>query len=192
MIIWINGAFGAGKTQTAISLRYRLTNAFIYDPEKAGFYIRSNIPDLMQKQDFQQHTLWRTIVYEHLAYMARNTEDVIIFPMTITEPIYYEEIIGQLRKDGHQVHHLVLTASEETLRVRLAKRGNKQNSWAVQQITRCVQGLLNPIFENKLTTDNMSITEVVEAIGRQQGLQLQKDHRSWWKARWPQVTSRWR
>ena len=192
MIIWINGAFGAGKTQTAISLRHRLPNAFIYDPEEAGFYIRSNIPDSMQKTDFQQHTLWRFIVYEHLAYMARNTEDVIIVPMTITEPIYYEEIIGQLRKDGHQVHHLVLTASEETLRVRLTKRGNKQNSWAAQQITRCVQGLSNPIFENKLTTDNMSITEVVEAIGRQQGLQLQKDHRSWWKARWPQVTSRWR
>ncbi|PAF20602.1 hypothetical protein CHH49_16120 [Terribacillus saccharophilus] len=192
MIIWINGAFGAGKTQTAISLRYRLPNAFIYDPEKAGFYIRGNIPNSMQKPDFQQHKLWRSIVYEHLAYMAAKTEDVIIVPMTITEPSYYEEIIGQLRKEGYQVYHLVLIASEETLRVRLAKRGNKQNSWAAQQIQRCVQSLSNPIFENKLTTDNMSIIEVVEAIGRQKGLQLQNDQRSWWKKRWPRVTSRWR
>ena len=192
MIIWINGAFGAGKTQSAISLRYRLPNAFIYDPEKAGFYIRSNIPDSMQKPDFQQHKFWRTIIYEHLAYMAANTDDVIIVPMTITEPIYYEEIIGKLRKDGYQVHHLVLAASEETLRVRLAKRGNKQNSWAAQQIQRCIQGLSNPMFENTVPTDNMSISEVVEAIGRQTGLQLQKDTRSWWKARWPRLTSRWR
>lgn len=192
MIIWINGAFGAGKTQTAISLRHRLPNAFIYDPEKAGFYIRSNIPGSMQKPDFQQHKFWRTIVYEHLAYMAANTDDVIIVPMTITEPSYYEEIISRLRKEGHHVHHLVLAASEETLRGRLAKRGNKQNSWAAQQIQRCVQGLSNPIFDNKLATDNMSITEVVEAIGRQTGLQLQKDPRSWWKERWPRLTSRWR
>lgn len=192
MIIWINGAFGAGKTQTAIALRHRLPNAFIYDPEEAGFYIRKHIPRSMQKPDFQEHELWRSIVYEHLAYMAAKTEDVIIVPMTITDPTYYKEIIGNLRLEGHQTYHLVLTASEETLRVRLAKRGNKQISWAVQQIPRCVQGLSNPIFENKLVTDNMSIAEVVEAIGRQTGLHLQKDHRSWWKAHWPRLTSRWR
>ncbi|MFP7477075.1 AAA family ATPase [Terribacillus saccharophilus] len=192
MIIWLNGAFGAGKTQTAISLRFRLPNAFIYDPEEAGFYIRSNIPDSMQKSDFQQHTLWRSIVYEHLAYMAANKDNVIIVPMTITEPSYYKEIVGKLRKDGHQVHHLVLTASEETLRGRLAKRGNKQNSWAAQQITRCLQGLSNPIFENKLITDNMSIAEVVEAVGLQMDLHLQSDPRSWWRIHWPRLTSRWR
>lgn len=192
MIIWINGAFGAGKTQAAISLQHRLLNAFIYDPEKAGFYIRSNIPDSMQKPDFQHHKLWRSIVYEHLAYMAENTKHIIIVPMTITEPSCYEEIIGRLRKDGYQVYHLVLTASEETLRGRLAKRSNRQNSWAAQQIPRCVQGLSNSIFENKLVTDNMSITEVVEAIGGQTGLHLQKDHRSWLKAHWPRLTSRWR
>ncbi|PAD34692.1 AAA family ATPase [Terribacillus saccharophilus] len=192
MIIWINGAFGAGKTQTAISLRHRLPNAFIHDPEEAGFYIRKHIPDSMQKPDFQEHTLWRSIVREHLAYMAANTEDIIVVPMTITEPSYYEEIIGQLRSDGHRVYHLVLAASEETLRGRLAKRGNRQNSWAARQITRCVQGLSSPIFENKLATDNMSIDEVAAAIGRQAGLRLQKDHRSWWKTQWPRLTSRWR
>lgn len=172
MIIWINGAFGAGKTKTAISLRHRLPNAFTYDPEEAGFYIRSNIPDSMQKPDFQQHTLWRSIVYEHLAYMASDKEKIIIVPMTITEPAYYEDIISRLRKEDHQVFHLVLSASEETLRTRLAKRGDKQESWAAQQIQRCVQGLSEPIFENKLITDNMSIDEVVGAVIRKSALNL--------------------
>ncbi|MFP7253741.1 hypothetical protein SFC02_05515 [Terribacillus goriensis] len=79
----------------------------------------------MQKPDFQEHELWRSIVYEHLAYIAANTEDVIIVPMTITDPTYYKEIIGNLRMEGHQTYHLVLTASEETLRARLAKRGQQ-------------------------------------------------------------------
>ena len=32
MIIWLNGAFGAGKTQTAWELRRRMADAYVYDP----------------------------------------------------------------------------------------------------------------------------------------------------------------
>ena len=39
MIIWINGAFGAGKTQAAYELRRRAENAYVYDPENAGYFI---------------------------------------------------------------------------------------------------------------------------------------------------------
>lgn len=192
MIVWINGAFGSGKTQTAISLKNRLPNAYIYDPERAGFYIRKNIPESMQKPDFQEHSLWRSIVHDHLAYLAANTDDIIIVPMTLTDPLYYKETIGRLRKQDHQVYHFVLDASEETLRQRLAKRGNGQSSWAAQQISRCVRGLSDPLFENKLITDNMTINEVVEAVGRHAGLRLQKDRRSWLSIHWFRFTSRWR
>lgn len=30
MIIWLNGAFGSGKTQTAYELHRRLRNSYIY------------------------------------------------------------------------------------------------------------------------------------------------------------------
>ena len=36
MVIWLNGAFGAGKTQTAYELHRRLPDSFVYDPENAG------------------------------------------------------------------------------------------------------------------------------------------------------------
>ena len=45
MIVWLNGAFGAGKTQTAYELRRRLPGSYVYDPENAGFFIRDNLPD---------------------------------------------------------------------------------------------------------------------------------------------------
>ena len=38
MIIWINGAFGSGKTQVAHELKRRLENSFIYDPEQIGYF----------------------------------------------------------------------------------------------------------------------------------------------------------
>ncbi|MGH2233506.1 adenylyl-sulfate kinase, partial [Enterococcus faecalis] len=36
MIIWLNGAFGAGKTTIADELQQKLLNAIIYDPEIIG------------------------------------------------------------------------------------------------------------------------------------------------------------
>ncbi|MEI3604813.1 hypothetical protein SPD48_03840 [Pseudogracilibacillus sp. SE30717A] len=44
MIIWVNGAFGSGKTQTAYELHRRISNSFVYDPEIIGFFIGKNIP----------------------------------------------------------------------------------------------------------------------------------------------------
>ena len=39
MIIWINGAFGSGKTQAAYELCRRMRGAYVYDPENAGCFI---------------------------------------------------------------------------------------------------------------------------------------------------------
>ena len=43
MIIWINGAFGSGKTTCANILQKQLPNAFLYDPEQAGFFYTESI-----------------------------------------------------------------------------------------------------------------------------------------------------
>lgn len=45
MILWINGAFGSGKTQTAYELNKRIPNSFVFDPEETGFFLRSNLPE---------------------------------------------------------------------------------------------------------------------------------------------------
>ncbi len=34
LIIWINGAFGFGKTQTVFELHRRQKPSYVYDPEK--------------------------------------------------------------------------------------------------------------------------------------------------------------
>ncbi len=48
MIIWINGAFGSGKTQTAFELKRHLQDAFVYDPENIGYFIRENISNFLE------------------------------------------------------------------------------------------------------------------------------------------------
>lgn len=64
MIIWINGAFGSGKTTTAYELHRRLDNSFVYDPENVGYFIRKNSPESFSKGDFQDIELWRKMNYE--------------------------------------------------------------------------------------------------------------------------------
>jgi hypothetical protein len=37
MLLWINGPFGGGKTQTAYELRRRVPGSVVRDPEHVGF-----------------------------------------------------------------------------------------------------------------------------------------------------------
>lgn len=53
MIIWINGAFGVGKSHTAYKLTRRIDNAFLFDPETVGFFLRDKLPGTARFDDFQ-------------------------------------------------------------------------------------------------------------------------------------------
>lgn len=179
MIIWINGAFGSGKTNTAYELERRMPHAFVYDPEEVGFFIRDNIPKELKNGDFQEFPMWRDFNYEMLKYMSNSYSGVIIVPMTITDSQYFNEIVGRLRLDRIEVKHFSLMASKETLIKRLRKRGDGVNSWPAQQIERCVTELKQPLFGEHISTDEMNISQVVEHIANACGITLTPDNRSW-------------
>jgi 2-phosphoglycerate kinase len=40
MVIWINGAFGVGKTSVAFALRGQLPSSRLLNPEDIGFVLR--------------------------------------------------------------------------------------------------------------------------------------------------------
>ena len=163
LIIWINGAFGAGKTETAYELHRRLPDSFVYDPENVGYYIRANIPDVMTKSE---------INLSMLKYIANEYNGTIIVPMTIVNPDYWMDIAGNLIKEGLEVHHFTLCASRETLLKRLVGRGEGNGSWALQQIDRCITGLNKDVFKDHVDTNNLTTLEVVEMIARKLDINL--------------------
>lgn len=176
MIIWINGAFGAGKTQTAFELHRRIENSFVYDPENLGFFISKNIPSsIKNKGDFQDYEVWRELNFSLIKYIEGKYDGVLIIPMTIVNPIYFNEIVGSLRSHGVLVKHYALMASKATLLKRLKSRGDGANSWGAQQIDRCLEGLSNEVFQSHINTENMSIDDVVEKIALMSGIKLQPD-----------------
>ncbi|WP_152658492.1 AAA family ATPase [Oceanobacillus sp. CFH 90083] len=177
-IIWLNGAFGAGKTQTAYELHRRLEESFVYDPENIGFFLNQNLPGKLKKNDFQDYEMWREFNYRTIAYIAEHYEYPIIVPMTVTNKSYFEEIAGKLESAEIELHKFVLSASKEVIEQRLRKRLEKKGSWGFKQIDRCITSLADEAFGEKILTDHLSIDGVVEMIAVKANLVLQEDNRS--------------
>ncbi len=178
MIIWINGAFGAGKSTTADELHRRIPNSFMYDPEEAGYFIRKNFPAELHKSDFQDHSMWREINLSMLRNLAREYSGTIIAPMTVVNPAYFDELVGGLRASGIDVRHFALLAKRETLLGRLKSRGENADSWPAQQIERCLAALSQEKFGKHVHTDELTREQVVEEIASACGLVLEPASRN--------------
>lgn len=181
MLIWVNGAFGAGKTQTAHELHRRLPDSHVADPEVLGFAIRKMVPRPAWV-DFQDLPQWRSSVGETLRQADAASAGPVIVPMTIVREDYFEEIVGGLRRSGVDVRHYALVAAPETLRRRLDSRlsslGGRlvggSETWAMEQIPRCVAALTGEHYATHIPTDDLSTDEVVEWIAADAGLALQR------------------
>lgn len=172
MIIWLNGAFGVGKTQTAFELHSRIPGSFVFDPERIGFFLSKILPSDVRVGDFQNHRIWREFTDQGLQYVAENFAGTIIVPMTIVDPLYYDQTVGALRRKGLQVHHFALLASGDTILRRLRRRGDGSSSWNARQLDRCLKSLSDEKFAVHLNTEGKTIETIAEEIAHYAGINL--------------------
>lgn len=165
MIVWINGAFGSGKSTTAELLHSKIKFSHIYDPEQVGYFLWDSFPTEMKKKgDFQDIEIWRSINYQVIKHMHDNYNGILIIPMTIANIDYYNQIIGNLIEDGVEIYHFILNADKENIKHRLISRGERENSWAEQQINRCLQAFNSNNNGEKINTNNLNVEQVVNII----------------------------
>lgn len=165
MLLWINGPFGGGKTQTAHELHRRLQGSAVCDPEHVGFGLHRMLPaDL--RGDFQDLSSWRQGVYEVLDMALHKHGGPIIAPMTLVDHQYFAEIVGRLRETSHEVHHFALLAERATVLYRLTERGLgrglKRESFAVARLDDCLERLQEARFSEHIHTDHMTVPEVAD------------------------------
>nr|WP_225953516.1 AAA family ATPase [Kibdelosporangium phytohabitans] len=180
-MIWINGPFGGGKTQTAFELHRRLAGSVVCDPELVGFGLHRMTPRPL-RSDFQDMPSWRQGVLEVLDLVLREHGGPVIAPMTLVDSGYFDEIIGRLRDSGHDVRHFALLATRETVLDRLAGRGlgrftsreaaMRRESFAVGKVDSCLERLSKPKFGEQVWTDTLSIPQVAEHVATAAGLHL--------------------
>jgi hypothetical protein len=189
MLLWINGPFGGGKSQTARELHSRLPGSLVCDPEELGYGLHRMLPPRL-RSDFQDFPAWRQGVYEVLELILGSAEGPVIVPMTLVDPVYFAEVIGRLTDAGHDVRHFALLADEKVIERRLRQRAVAhaiqrlrgqdvalfRETFAMRKLGLCLSRLSQPEFAAQLRTDHLSVAQVAEAIATSAGLDL-RPHR---------------
>ncbi|THA22919.1 NUDIX domain-containing protein [Streptomyces sp. A1277] len=176
MIVWINGAFGAGKTSAARELIDLIPNSTFYDPELTGTGLRNLLPQkkLAEVTDFQDLPIWRRLVVDTAAALLAEMGGVLVVPMTLLRQEYRDEIFGGLAARRISVRHVLLSPDETILRQRIAHRaefpGDAEDAdptghWAYDRIEP-YRSALDWITGDAHTIDNSTLTprETAERI----------------------------
>ena len=163
MIIWINGAFGAGKSAVARQIVTLRPHMHLFDPEQIGFVLRRLLP-AAEDEDFQDLPLWRELTVRLIAEAAAAAD--LVVPMTLVDRAYHQEIVGGLRDAGLDVHHFTLAASPDTIRRRLRRRLDWPASrrWTLSRVELCVAALAHPAFAVHVEAERRSVRAIAEEI----------------------------
>ncbi|GGV40145.1 ATP/GTP-binding protein [Streptomyces longisporoflavus] len=122
MIVWINGAFGAGKSSAARELIELIPNSTLFDPEIIGGGLPDLLPSkhLAEVSDYQDLPIWRRLVVDTAAALLAELGGVLVVPMTLLRQDYRDEIFGGLASRRIAVRHVVLAPDETILRTRIS------------------------------------------------------------------------
>ena len=164
-LIWLNGAFGSGKTSVAKRLVRACAGAWLLDPERIGFELRRTMPEA-RGRDFQELPRWQELTLQAAQQAAEAwPERPAIVPMALVDPDRFDGIVGELRRRGVAVHHFSLLASAETLRRRLRWRLDWPSSrrWALARIGQ-FEALHGPDFAVHVETDGRGLDEIARQI----------------------------
>ncbi|HEX5595132.1 MAG TPA: AAA family ATPase [Micromonosporaceae bacterium] len=179
MIIWINGAFGAGKTTLSEELHQRLPEALAFDPEYVGFLLREWVP-APESGDFQDIPLWRTLVAQFAIGLHREYGRTLIVPMTLVNVDYRDEIFELLTQAGVPVLHVFIDVPAAELRRRIeeqvlvpddAQADGAARAFRLANIERCLAARtqLSPdttILCGSTNSPDQLADQVMQALGR--------------------------
>ena len=120
VIIWLNGAHGAGKTTVSALVQQLIPDSRVFDAEKVGETLMDITPGLPATDNFQHWPPWRPLVVETARRILDYTGGTLVIPMTVLVEEHWREISTGLAGYGIPLRHFVLHADQHTLRERIA------------------------------------------------------------------------
>ncbi|BBB01704.1 putative ATP/GTP-binding protein [Actinacidiphila reveromycinica] len=186
MIIWVNGAFGAGKSGAAREMLDLVPESTLYEPEVLGGCLRQLLPEkrLQEVTDYQDLAIWRRLVVETAASLLAEVGGVLITPMTLLRQEHRDEIFGGLAARGIEVRHVLLDPGETILRARIAARtagpddpgaDDTARRWALDRVVDYTAALPwlaadAHVIDTAGLDPRQTAVAVTEAIGRGEGV----------------------
>lgn len=151
MIVWLNGAFGVGKTTTARALIDLVPNSCLSDPERIGYVMRRT---LWRGVDYQDVALWRHLTRAQTARASRHA--VAVVPMTVTDRAVFDEVTCGARV-------FLLIASRSTIERRI-ELGSTAQTWRSSQLDRCLEAFAGGGLGEVIDTDGRDPNAIARAI----------------------------
>lgn len=110
MIVWLNGAFGVGKTAAARELVQLLPDATLYDPWSAGAGLLRMLPKerLAELDEPQDLPAWRRLVVDTAAALLSEVPGPLVAPMSLLRQEHRDEMFGLLAARRIPVRHFLL------------------------------------------------------------------------------------
>ena len=137
MIIWINGAYGSGKSTVARKIQEWMPNALIFDAEAVGNAVRDNMERLEYHAEFPEYLIWRKFVAELLLEISKEEDRLILCPMTVLYQEYLDSIFAEFDKHQLSYIHIILDVPSEEIATRILHRGEEPDCWCMRQKDRC-------------------------------------------------------
>lgn len=151
MIVWLNGAFGVGKTTVAKELAAIVPNVQITDPERIGYVMRRTF---WRHADYQDVPLWRRLTRMQVAQAGRRR--VAIVPMTIVRREVFDEVT-----QGTRV--FLLVASRAVHEERIGGTDEAQE-WRHLQLDRCLHAFSGGGLGEPIATDGRDPAAIARSI----------------------------
>jgi predicted kinase len=165
VIVWINGAFGAGKTTTAGLVVERLAGAKLFDPEYVGYMLSAFVE--RPTGDFQDLPLWRRLVVQTMAGLTEFHPHPWVAPMSLIRADYRAEILGGLRAAGADVREVILDVPEKELKARIEAH-DEARDWRrahVDQALATFAALKDGVFVDGTRAPAEVADEIVRIVG---------------------------
>jgi hypothetical protein len=171
VIVFINGAFGIGKSTVASSLRRRLPRSAIFDPELVGFVLRP-LPAWVPLAgrgtgDFQDMPSWRRFSILGIR-AARAVRENVIVPMAFSNLAYLEQFLRGVERFDPVVRHFCLVAPLPVVLGRLAKRGadlaDRDGVWQIRRARECCDAHQKREFAQHVSAEHRDPGEIASEI----------------------------
>ena len=156
MILFVNGAFGIGKTTVARLLVKEMPGAVLFDPELIGIALQR----ITRVGDFQDLRSWRRLTGIALRIIRRFRPNVIV-PMAFSNPAYLEEIRAAAERADDRVLHVCLVAPLEVVHERLRRRGAEE--WCFRRAAECCAAHESGAFARHVNAEREP-REIVEEL----------------------------
>lgn len=126
--------------------------------------MRHNLPQEIQKSDFQEYSEWRQWNVHMLKKIYREYSGDIIVPMTLYRQPAYDEIFNGLKEAELEVHHFQLEVSKTTILDRLQERNLTLITWGTERVDETIAAFQQIPSEEKINNENKPPEEVAQLI----------------------------